>query len=108
MLWGVLNPIFCLSIYSSWVNLRLFNETQLYTLPGSALKVCVVGGWWLVLTANLVISFGFGQAEQNDYLVFRGYRSARGSKVNEKNLLVVFSSFPGDSKTGKIDDFLNL
>jgi hypothetical protein len=44
----------------------LHTENQLYTLPGSALKVCVVvggGGWW-VLKANLVISFGFGQAEQ--------------------------------------------
>jgi hypothetical protein len=46
----------------------LHTENQLYTLPGSALKVCVVvgGGWWwvVVLKANLVISFGFGQAEQ--------------------------------------------
>ena len=29
------------------VNLRLHTENQLYTLPRSALKVCVVGdGWW--------------------------------------------------------------
>jgi hypothetical protein len=34
-------------------------------LPGSALKICVVGGGGLVvLKVNLVISFGFGQAEQ--------------------------------------------
>ena len=33
-----------LSISSSWVNLRLHTEMQLYTLPGNALKVCVVGG----------------------------------------------------------------
>ena len=36
--------LFCLSISSSWVNLRLHTENQLYTLPGSALKVCVVVG----------------------------------------------------------------
>jgi hypothetical protein len=54
-----------LSISSSWVNIRLHTENQLHTLPGSALKVCVVGGWWwVVLKVNLVISFGFGQAEQ--------------------------------------------
>ena len=52
--------------------------------------------------------FIFEEKNENDSLLFRGYRSARGSKVNEKNLLVVLSSFPGDSKTGKIDDFLNL
>ena len=37
-------PIFLLSISSSWVNLRLHTESQLYTLPGSALTVCVGGG----------------------------------------------------------------
>jgi hypothetical protein len=44
----------------------LHTKNQLYTFPGSALKVCVVvggGGGW-VLKVNLVISFGFGQAEQ--------------------------------------------
>jgi hypothetical protein len=41
----------------------LHTENQLYTLPGSAFKVCVVGGW-VVLKVNLVISFDFGQAEQ--------------------------------------------
>ena len=40
--WGFHNPIFFLSISSSWVNIRLHTENQLYTLPGSALKVCVV------------------------------------------------------------------
>ena len=40
------NPICFLSISSSWVNIRLHTENQLYTLPGSALKVCVVGGGW--------------------------------------------------------------
>ena len=34
-----------LSISSSWVNLRLHIENQLYTLPGSVLKVCV----WVLL-----------------------------------------------------------
>jgi hypothetical protein len=37
----------------------LHTKNQVYTLPGSALKVCVVGGG-----GGLVISFGFGQAEQ--------------------------------------------
>ena len=37
---------FFFSISSSWVNIRLHTENQLYTLPGSALKVCV-GGWWV-------------------------------------------------------------
>ena len=53
---GLHNPIFFLSISSSWVNLSLHTENQLYTLPGSALKVCV--GGWVVLKVNLVISFG--------------------------------------------------
>ena len=56
---------FILCISSSWVNLRLHTENQLYTLPGSALKVCGGGGWvdgrvgggW-VLKVNLVIAFG--------------------------------------------------
>ena len=29
--------------------IRLHTKNQLYTLPGSALKVCVVGGWWWVV-----------------------------------------------------------
>jgi hypothetical protein len=48
-----------------YVCFHLHTENQLYTLPGSALKVCVVvGGWVVVLKVKLVISFGFGQAEQ--------------------------------------------
>jgi hypothetical protein len=43
------NPIFFLSISSSWVNIRLHTKNQLYTLSGSSLKVCVVGGWWVVV-----------------------------------------------------------
>jgi hypothetical protein len=42
----------------------LHTENQLYTLPGSALKV----KWWWVLKVNLVIALAelsFGQAEQN-------------------------------------------
>jgi hypothetical protein len=38
----------------------LHTKNQLHTLPGSALKV-----WVVVMKVNLVISFGFGQAEQN-------------------------------------------
>jgi hypothetical protein len=41
---GLHSPICFLSISSSWVNIRLHTENQLHTLPGSALKVCVVGG----------------------------------------------------------------
>jgi hypothetical protein len=67
-----LNPIFflyCLvHISSSWVNISLHTKNQRHTFPGSALKVCVVGGWVVVVVVvfkvNLVISFGFGQAEQ--------------------------------------------
>jgi hypothetical protein len=42
----------------------LHSESQLDTLPGSALKVCAQ--WWVVvvLKVNLVISFDFGQPEQ--------------------------------------------
>ena len=36
-----------LCISSILVNLRLHTENQFYTLPGSALKVCVVGGGWV-------------------------------------------------------------
>ena len=36
--------LFFLSISSSWINLRLHTENKLYTLPGSALTICVVGG----------------------------------------------------------------
>jgi hypothetical protein len=43
---GGVITIFFLRISSSWVNLRLHTENQLDTLPGSVLKVCVVGGWW--------------------------------------------------------------
>ena len=44
---GFLTIFFLLSISSSWVNIRLHTENQLYSLPGSALKLCVVvvGGW---------------------------------------------------------------
>jgi hypothetical protein len=52
----------------------LHTKNQLYTLPRSALKVCVVVvGGWVVLKANLVISFGFGQAEQLLHYYFRYY-----------------------------------
>ena len=36
--------MFFLSSSSSWVNLKLFTQNQLYELPGSVLKVCVEGG----------------------------------------------------------------
>ena len=56
---------FFLGRLSSSVKIRLHTKNQLYTLPESALKVFVVGGGGWVLKVNLVISFGFGQAEQN-------------------------------------------
>ena len=31
-------------------------------MPGSALKVCVGGGGWVVLKVNLVIDFGYSLA----------------------------------------------
>ena len=63
-----------LIISSSWVNLKLHTENQLYTLPGSALKVCVVvvggrvGGWWVGVESEfsdwLWLELGLDQAEQ--------------------------------------------
>ena len=41
---GGVNPYFFLHIYSSWVEIRLPTENQPSSLPGSALKVCVVVG----------------------------------------------------------------
>ena len=43
-------PLFCCyGRLSSWVKIRLHTENQLPRLPGSALKVPVVGGvgWWV-------------------------------------------------------------
>ena len=57
------DPYFFLCISSSLVEIRLHAETQLSSLPGSALTVCVVGGgWWWWLRANLVIAFGLALA----------------------------------------------
>ena len=39
-------PIILLHISSSWVKIRLYTKNQLPRLPGSALKVSVVVGWW--------------------------------------------------------------
>ena len=50
-----------LHILSSLIMVRLFTENQLSSLPVSASKVCVVGGWWW-LRANLVIDFGLALA----------------------------------------------
>jgi hypothetical protein len=47
---------------------RLLNENQLHSLPGGALKVCVVGGW---LRANLVIAFGLDLAKSNNTIYHR-------------------------------------
>ena len=50
--WGGHNLIFFLSISSSWVNLWLHTENQLFMLLVSALKVCVVVGGWVVGIEN--------------------------------------------------------
>ena len=41
---GAGDPNFFLHISSSWVKIRLHTENHLPGLPGSALKVCLVGG----------------------------------------------------------------
>ena len=51
------NPISLLGISYNWVNIRLNNKIQLYKLPGSAFKVCVLGGWSVVLKVNVVNNF---------------------------------------------------
>jgi hypothetical protein len=62
--------VFFLSISSSWVNIRLHTENQLYTLPGSALKVCVVvGGVESEFSDRLWLELSLGQADP-DYSVF--------------------------------------
>ena len=58
---GFLSLFVLLSISSSWVYLRLHTKTQLSIMPGSASKVCVGGGGW-VLKVNLVIDFGYSLA----------------------------------------------
>ena len=58
----------CIRISSKCVNLMLHTENKLYTLPGSALTVCVmvvvvVFGW--VLKVNLVIALARAHAGYN-------------------------------------------
>ena len=53
---GNLNFFLCLS--SSLVYPRLHTENQLCTMPGSALKVCVVGGGWWVVESEFSDRFG--------------------------------------------------
>ena len=43
------NTNFFLCLYSNLVNFRLYNENWLCTMSGSALKVCVGGGWVVVV-----------------------------------------------------------
>jgi hypothetical protein len=58
-------PYFFLSFSSSWVNLRLHTENQLYTLPGSGNKKIV---WWVGLESEFSDRFWLelrlGQANQ--------------------------------------------
>ena len=60
---GGVNFNFFLHILSSLVNFRLHTENWLCTLPGSALKVPVVGSGWCLVggggkKVNIVINFG--------------------------------------------------
>ena len=52
-----------LSISSSWPNLRLHTDNQIYTLPGSSLKVWVVGVE-SEFSDRLWLELSLGQAEQ--------------------------------------------
>ena len=56
------NPNFFLCLSSSLVNPRLYTENQLCVMPGSALKVCVGGGGWVVVVVNSEFSDRFGLA----------------------------------------------
>ena len=58
---------FFLHISSCSLNVRLHTETWLCNLPGSSLKVPVVGGWWWFYSEysdRLWLSSSLGQAEQ--------------------------------------------
>ena len=61
---------FFLHILSSLVNVRLHTENWLCNLPGSASKVCVVGGGgWVVqgkLSDQLWLSFSLALAKPNN------------------------------------------
>ena len=52
------DPNFFLHISSSWVKIRLHAENHLPRLPGSALKVSVVG-WWGWVPAHYVVTPNF-------------------------------------------------
>ena len=56
---GSSDPNFFLKISFSWVKMSFHVEFHLPVLPGSALKVCVVGGWWwVVFDSEFSVSFG--------------------------------------------------
>ena len=57
-----------LHISSSWAKIRLLTENPLPRLSGSALKVCVVGGWLeSKFSDRLWQKPSFSQAEQNEF-----------------------------------------
>ena len=62
-----------LHILSSLVNIRLHTENWLCNLPGSALKVPVVGGGWVVVerkhSDQLWLSFSLALAKPNNRFV---------------------------------------
>ena len=66
--------VFSMGHVTSWVDFSLYTENQLCTMPGSALKVCVVVvGGWVVLKVNLVINFGYSLAlaKPNNYAAYQ-------------------------------------
>ena len=65
-LWGKVTLFLLLYILSSW--LMLYTDTWLCNLPGSALKVPVVGGGWVVeseYSDQLWLSFSLALAKPN-------------------------------------------
>ena len=57
-----------LHISSSWAKIRFLTENPLPRLSGSALKVCVVGGWLeSKFSDRLWQKPSFSQAEQNEF-----------------------------------------
>ena len=64
------NPNLFLHIFSSFVNVRLHTKNWLCNLPGSALKVPVVGGWVVVVESKfsdqLWLSFSLALAKPNN------------------------------------------
>ena len=63
--------LFFSHIYSSLVYVRLHTKNLLSTLPGSVLKVCVVGGLESKLSDRLWLSFSLALAKPNNYIYLK-------------------------------------